>query len=71
MSIRLFLAIATSAVFMFALNLGLSVHHLNAANAANAHVLQIYRDYPGALDRHTPCPAAATKWCQNVGGLDE
>ncbi len=42
MSIRLFLAIVTGAIFAFALNLGLSVHHLNGAKASTSHAVQIH-----------------------------
>ena len=71
MSVRIVLAIATAAIFVFTLDVGLSVHHLSAAKAANAYVVQIHRDYPGALDTHRPCPAAAETWCQAAGGLAE
>lgn len=69
MSIRLALAIATAVIFAFALDIGLVVHQLGAANATTAHVIQIHRDYPGALDVQRPCPAAAENWCRATGGL--
>ncbi len=71
MSVRLALAIFTAVVFAFTLDIGLVIHHLGAANATTAHVLQIHRDYPGALDVQRPCPAAAKTWCQATGGLSE
>ena len=71
MSIRLALAIASAIIFVFALDVGLVVHHLGAANAATAHVVQIHRDYPGVLDVHRQCPAAAANWCRATGGLSE
>ena len=71
MSIRLVLAVATAVIFAFALDVGLVVHHLSAANAATAHVVQIHRDNPGTLDVQRPCPAAAQTWCQATGGLSE
>ncbi len=69
MSVRLALAIATAVIFVFALDVGLVIHHLGAANATTAHVVQIHRDYPGALDIERPCPPAAHAWCQATGGL--
>ncbi len=42
MSIRLLLAIVTGAIFAFALNLGLSLHHLNDAKASTSHAVQIH-----------------------------
>ena len=71
MSIRLALAITAGAIFVFALDLGLSVHHLNVATAATSHVVQIHRDYAGAMDASGACPAAASAWCQSAGGLAE
>jgi hypothetical protein len=69
MSIRLVLAILTGAMFVVALDVGLSIHHLSAAKAASSGVLHINRDYPGALDTYRPCPASAQTWCQATGGL--
>jgi len=63
MSFRLFLAIATGALFVVALELGLSVHHLKAARAATSYVLQ--------TDAPATCTADAVRWCQAAGGLAE
>lgn len=63
MSIRLFLALVTGAIFTFALDLGLSVHHLNAAKASTSHALQIHAS--------AACPAAAATWRQAGGRLAE
>ncbi len=69
MSIRLVLALTACLAFAFALDVGLTAHYLNGAEAATSHVMQIYRHYPGAMDVAVPCPAAAGNWCQSVGGL--
>jgi len=68
MSTRLVLALVTAAVLVFALG----VNHLVAAKAASHHhSAQTYRDYPGAMDPHRPCPPSAETWCRAAGGLAE
>jgi hypothetical protein len=63
MSARFTSMIAAIAVFAFALDLGLSMHHLNVAHAAISRVVTIH---PQKM-----CPASATSWCRATGGLAE
>jgi len=63
-----YFVVAFTAICILGLDLTLSLHDLKAATT---HAAQIHRDYPGAIDRQAPCPAGATVWCRNVGGLDE
>ncbi len=63
---RSYFFMAITAIVILGAEFSLSVHHLNAATT---QVFQMHRNYPGAMDGPTTCPAAATRWCQNVGGL--